>query len=86
MDRAVTISQINPAYMGAPLKHAQFEPCHDGYWYFASIPLLPGLWARGRSKAKARDKLFLALNDWIFAHAGISKQPVPDIDGVSFYL
>ena len=73
-----------PEYTKAAMRRAQYEQMEDGEW-FASILGLEGLWASGPSVEEAREQLLETLDGWISVHAGIGKNRLPDLDGVSLH-
>ena len=71
-----------PEYIKAALRRAHYEQMEDGQC-FASIPGFDGLWASGPSIEEAREQLIETLHEWLLVHAGISKNRLPEVDGVS---
>jgi len=65
------------------MDHAQYEKMESGEW-FASIPGLTGLWARGTTVEAARKDLLGALDGWIEVTVKTGSR-VPALGGVSLY-
>jgi predicted RNase H-like HicB family nuclease len=54
-------------YLATALTHVVYEETYDGR-YFAAIPGLGGLWAKGISEDDAREQLKDALPGWLYEH------------------
>ena len=71
-------------YLGAALKHADYERMEDGR-YFASIPQFDGLWAVGKDRAEAEADLRGALDNWLDVQIKIGQNKPPVIDGADLF-
>ena len=75
------------AYIDAALRHAEVKwltECYvgdNGCWY-ASVPLLPGVWATAYERDDLADELRSVIDDWIDWHFE-DGDPLPEIDGIS---
>ncbi len=68
-------------YIGAALRHAQYELMEDGQ-FFANVPELPGVWASGATVETCREELREVIEGWLLL--GLRQgDEIPALDGIS---
>ena len=68
-------------YVKAALKQAKYKIIEDENLYFGEIPVLPGVWANGKTLEECRDELEEVVEDWMLVSLRRGYE-IPIIDGI----
>ena len=69
-------------YLQAALRRARYEYLAEEGSYFAEVPGLDGVWAKGATLEACREELSEVIEEWILLSVS-RKLPVPELDGVT---
>ena len=67
-------------YVKAALKQAKYKIIEDENPYFGEVPVLPGVWANGKTLEECRDELEEVIEDWMLVSLQRGYE-IPIIDG-----
>ncbi len=71
-------------YIQAAITEAKYKTLDDGSW-FAEIPMLPGVWANGKTIEECRSELIEVLEEWLLLKIR-DNDPIPPIRNITITL
>jgi predicted RNase H-like HicB family nuclease len=66
-------------YIQSALSKARYEIIDDDHPYYGEVPLLPGVWAQGKTLEECRQNLKDVIEGWIIVRLK-KGLPIPSID------